>query len=58
MMLLPAPAPNHHGPVVIVGTGMGGGTLAVLMARAGYHPVLVEAGDETERSVADVSSLG
>jgi choline dehydrogenase-like flavoprotein/nucleoside-diphosphate-sugar epimerase len=58
MMLSPAPAPNPDGPVVIVGTGMGGGTLAVLMARAGYRPVLVEAGDETERSVADVSSHG
>lgn len=57
-MLLPAPAPNHDGQVVIVGTGMGGGTLAVLMARAGYRPVLVEAGDETERSVADLSSGG
>lgn len=44
--------------VVIVGSGMGGGTLAVLLARAGYHPVLIEAGDERECSIADASTSG
>lgn len=44
--------------VVIIGTGMGGGTLALLLARAGYHPVLIEAGDERERSIADKSTAG
>lgn len=44
--------------VVIIGSGMGGGTLAVLLARAGYHPVLIEAGDEQERAIADESSAG
>lgn len=44
--------------VIIVGSGMGGGTLAVLLARAGYHPVLIEAGDERECSIADVTTSG
>lgn len=49
---------NSDGAVVIIGTGMGGGTLAVLLAQAGYHPVLIEAGDEQERSIADKTTAG
>ena len=49
---------SSDGSVVIIGTGMGGGTLAVLLARAGYHPILIEAGDEQERSIADKSAAG
>ncbi len=37
---------------------MGGGTLAVLLARAGYQPVIIEAGDERECSISDIANLG
>lgn len=49
---------NSDRSVVIIGSGMGGGTLAILLASAGYHPILLEAGDENEGSVADETITG
>ncbi|MFG6441708.1 GMC oxidoreductase [Roseateles sp. LKC17W] len=49
---------NGDRSIVIIGSGMGGGTLAVLLARAGYHPVVIEAGDEREWSIADEPATG
>lgn len=44
--------------IVIIGSGMGGGTLAVLLARAGYQPIIIEAGDERECSISDIANAG
>lgn len=49
---------NSEKSVVIVGSGMGGGTLAVLLARAGYQPIIIEAGDERECSISDLADSG
>ncbi|MFZ4744924.1 MAG: NAD(P)-binding protein, partial [Limnohabitans sp.] len=49
---------NSEKSVVIIGSGMGGGTLAVLLARAGYQPVIIEAGDQSECSISDIANSG